>query len=219
MAAWSVRPGQDLPASLASFFVMRSRRWRVIGMPKWIPVLFAGAVAIAQVQPESKLRVNRDTYSPVMEALKTSSRRATNEQLDKIRELPVEAVWSALDHLGYTNANVTGMRSTQPGTKLVGRALTIQYLPRRPDLDSAMDTLAKEGDWPAAWHVRAGEDARPGDVVVVDLGGELDDGVFWGDVSATSAKAHGARGAVLYGSTRDLTHLRDTVKDFPVLAL
>ena len=89
------------------------------------------------------------------------------------------------------------MIATRPNERLVGRALTIRYLPRRPDLVEAMQTLAREGDWPVAYNVRAGEEARPGDVLVVDLGGGIADGIFFGDISALAAQVNGARGAVL----------------------
>jgi regulator of RNase E activity RraA len=113
---------------------------------------------------------------------------------------------------------MSGLLSTRPQDRIVGRALTIRYLPRRPDLVEAMQTLAKEGDWPVAYNVRAGEEARPGDVLVVDLGGGIADGIFFGDISALAAQVQGARGAVLYGSTRDLTELRE-MAGFPVLAV
>jgi len=81
-----------------------------------------------------------------------------------------------------------------------------------------MATLAKEGGWPRGYNVRAAEDAKPGDVLVVDLGGGVPDGIFFGDISALGAKLAGARGAVLYGSTRDLIELRE-MAGFPVLAV
>ena len=99
----------------------------------------------------------------------------------------------------------------------MGRALTIRYLPARPDLREAMEALAKGGDWPRAYNVRAGEEAKPDDVLVVDLGGTIPDGVFFGDISALAARTAGARGAVLWGSSRDLVELQQ-MEGFPVLA-
>jgi regulator of RNase E activity RraA len=162
----------------------------------------------ADVAPDAKLRASRDTYHPALDVLKAKSVRLTDEQMEKLKSFPLEAVWAAARDLGYTNAHYSGLLSTRPSDRLVGRALTIRYLPRRPDLVEAMQTLAKEGDWPAAYNVRAGEEARPGDVLVVDLGGGIPDGIFFGDISALAAQLNGARGAVLYGSTRDLTELR-----------
>ena len=178
----------------------------------------AGAlVHAADVAPDPKLRANRDTYHPAVELLRPKAVRLTDAQLEKLKTFPLEAVWQAVQALGYTNAHCSGLKSTRPNDKLVGRALTIRYLPRRPDLVEAMQALAKEGDWPVAYNVRAGEEAKPGDVLVVDLGGGIPDGIFFGDISALAAQTSGARGAVLYGSTRDLTELREMA--FPVLAV
>jgi regulator of RNase E activity RraA len=168
--------------------------------------------------PEAKLRQSRDTYHPAVDLLKTKRVRLSDEQMERLKGFPLEAVWAAVRDLGYTNAHHSGLLPTRPSERLVGRALTIRYLPRRPDLVEAMQTLAKEGDWPVAYNVRAGEDARPGDVLVVDLGGGVADGIFFGDISALAAQMNGARGAVLYGSTRDLTELRE-MAGFPVLAV
>ena len=172
----------------------------------------------ADVAPDPKLRANRDTYHPALDVLRAKSGRLTDPQMEALKGFPLEAVWGAVQSLGYTNAHCSGLRSTRPGERLVGRALTIRYLPRRPDLVEAMQTLAREGDWPAAYNVRAGEEVRPGDVLVVDLGGGIADGIFFGDISALAAQVNGARGAVLYGSTRDLTELKE-MAGFPVLAV
>jgi len=178
----------------------------------------AGAAPPADVAADPQLRARRDTYHPVIDLLKAKAVRLSDEQMEKLKGFPLEAVWASVQQLGYTNAHMSGLRSTRPGEPLVGRALTIRYLPRRPDLVEAMQALAKEGDWPVAYNVRAGEEARPGDVLVVDLGGGVPDGIFFGDISALAAQLQGARGAVLYGSTRDLTELR-AMAGFPVLAV
>ena len=184
---------------------------------RWTMIL-AAACAAAQVAPDPRLRANRDTYHPVVEALKAKRGAVTDAQLDQLKKLPLEAVWGAVQRAGYTNCHFSGMKSSRPQEKLVGRALTIRYLPRRPDLDEAMETLSKEGDWPRAYNVRAAEEAKPGDVLVVDLGGGIPDGIFFGDISALGAQMAGARGAVLYGSSRDLTELQE-MPGFPVLAM
>jgi regulator of RNase E activity RraA len=181
----------------------------------------AGASVVlsrGDITPDPKLRANRNTYHPVNEVLKPKTVKLTDAQMEKLKQFPIEAIWSAAQREGYTNCHYSGMKSTRPNEKLVGRALTIRYLPRRPDLVEAMTMLAKEGDWPVAYNVRAGEEAKPGDVLVVDLGGAIDTGIFFGDISALAAQVNGARGAVLYGSTRDLSELRE-MAGFPVLAV
>jgi regulator of RNase E activity RraA len=177
-----------------------------------------GGLASAQVAPPEALRANRDTYHPVVEVLKPKRVELTEEQLAPLKKLPLESIWGAVQSLGYRNCHVSGLLSTRPQERLVGKALTIRYLPRRPDLEEAMRQLAKEGDWPLAYNVRAAEEVKPGDVIVVDLGGGIPDGIFFGDISALGAQLNGARGVVLWGSTRDRMEL-EAMEGFPVLAV
>lgn len=176
------------------------------------------AVVAAQITPDPRLRYNHDTYHPVMEVLKSKRTPVTDEQLEQLKRLPLEAIWSGVQGLGYVNCSVSGLKSSRPNERLVGRALTIRYLPRRPDVDEAMAALAKEGDWPTRYHVRSAEEAKPGDVIVVDLGGAIADGNFAGDMAALGAKAAGAKGTVIWGASRDLVELQD-IEGFPVLAV
>ncbi len=180
-------------------------------------IVLVSGITKGQVTPDPAMRYNRDSYSAVMEIVKSQRTPVTDEQLAKLRTFPYETIWTMVKSLGY-NTSFTGLKGTRPEAVLVGRALTIRYLPRRPDLAEAARTLAKGGDWPVMYNVRAAEDAKPGDVLVVDLGGELTDGVFFGDISALGAQVAGALGVVLYGSTRDLGELR-AMKDMPVFAL
>jgi 4-hydroxy-4-methyl-2-oxoglutarate aldolase len=176
------------------------------------------AGAWSQVIPDPKLRANRNTYSPVMEVLKPGLGTVTDEQLEQLKNLQLEPIWQAVQALGYRNCHFSGLKTSRPGERLVGRAMTIRYLPARPDLAEAMLALAKEGDWPRGYNVRAAEEVKPGEVIVVDLGGEISDGIFFGDVSAIGAQTAGAKGVILYGSSRDLQELQK-MPGFPVFAM
>jgi regulator of RNase E activity RraA len=150
-----------------------------------------------------------------MDVLRPTRTRVTDEQLARLRNVPIEAVWGALQGKDYRHCFVTDLKLTQPGTKLVGRALTMRYLPVRPDLLDAVKTLGKEGDWEYQYNIRAGEDARPGDVLVVELGGMVDRATFMGDVTGLGIKSRGASGVVIDGGLRDLNEFLPW-KDFPV---
>jgi regulator of RNase E activity RraA len=176
------------------------------------------AGCMAQVTPDSKLKFNRDTYHPVVDMLRQRMATVSDAQMDQLRRLPLEAIWQAVQRKGYTHCHYSGLKSTRPDERLVGRALTIRYLPPRPDLVETMGALAKGGDWPRAYNVRAAGEAKPGDVIVVDLGGLIGDGIFFGDISALGAQLAGAKGVVLWGGTRDMMELQ-AMKGFPVLAV
>lgn len=172
----------------------------------------------ADVEADEALRYNGDTWHPVVDYLKSESIRATDAQLKALEDLPFETVWGIIRGMGYDETYFPGMQTTLPGKRLVGRAVTIRYLPRRPDLVKAVEALAKGGGWSSRYHTRAAEESRPGDVLVVDMGGKVEGGVFFGDISALGAQMSGARGAILWGSTRDLDELKE-MKEFPVFAM
>ena len=169
----------------------------------------------AATAPAKDLKYSRDTYSPVMEVLRPSRTRATDAQLLKLKAVPIEAVWGAIQKKNYLQCFVNGLQMTQPGTKLVGRALTMRYLPVRPDLIDAVQDLGKGGDWDTGYNMRASDDIRPGDVLVVELAGSVNRATFMGDVTGLAIKTAGAVGVVIDGGLRDLDEFLPW-KDFPV---
>jgi regulator of RNase E activity RraA len=181
-------------------------------------LVFGSAAAIAQdVEPPPGFRANRTTYSPLMDEMAdTRNVEVTDAQLEELKSLQLEAIW---DGLGEYQANyVLGLRTTQPGQRVVGRALTMRFLPPRPDVREALDALAEEGDWDRRYYGRAADEAKPGDVAVVDLGGASGDQMF-GDVGGLGMNLAGIRGAVIDGGSRDRAELRDPAfADFPVFA-
>ena len=161
-------------------------------------------------------RTNRTTYSSLMDVLAPTRVRVTDEQLERLAALQLESIWVALGD--YRWNYVQGFRSTQPGDRLVGRAVTMRFLPPRPDVVGALDVLAAEGDWDRRYYARAAEEAGPGDVIVVDLGG-TDGNQLFGDMGALGIKLTGANGVIIDGGTRDLAELQgDEFDGFPVFA-
>ncbi|UCE92002.1 MAG: orotidine 5'-phosphate decarboxylase [Methanobacteriota archaeon] len=79
---------------------------------------------------------------------------------------------------------------TVPGTKMVGRALTVQTV---------------SGDW--AKSVESIDRAQEGDVIVVDAcGGEV---AVWGELASWSCKTKGVSGVVIDGAARDIDSIRE----------
>jgi regulator of RNase E activity RraA len=183
--------------------------------PALIVFVLLPTIALTQVVAPVPSRASRDSYSAVMDVLAPSRSRVTDEQLARLRKLPIEAVWAALQGKQYRQCFVGDFKLTQPEARLVGRAVTLRYLPVRPDLLEAVQTLAKEGDWEHQYNIRAGEDAHPGDVLVVELGGMIDRATFMGDVTGLGIRSRGAAGVVIDGGLRDLAEFLP-MKDFPV---
>ena len=181
-----------------------------------VPVTVS-AQATATVSPAAVPvnRASRDTWTPLMDVLNPKRTAVTDQQITRLLELPIEAVWAALQSRQYQLSFVNGFEQTQPGSKVVGRALTMRYMPVRPDLMDGVKQLAKEGDWDFQYNVRAGEDAKPGDIILVELGGMVDKATFMGDVTGLGIKVAGVKGVVIDGGLRDLNEFLP-MKDLPV---
>ena len=90
-------------------------------------------------------RTNRTSYSAIMDVLSPSRPEVTQDQLDQLRSIPLEVIFGAVGE--YRTNYARGFANTRPGERLVGRALTMRFLPPRPDLVRAARVLAEEGDW------------------------------------------------------------------------
>lgn len=169
----------------------------------------------ADIPVPEGFRANRTSYSAIMDVLGPLRDEISDEQLNRLREVPLEVIFSALGD--YRLNYVTGFENTQPGQRLVGRALTMRFLPPRPDLTEAALALASEGNWDRRYYARAAEEAKPDDVVVAELGGSDGHNLF-GDMGATGIQMRGAAGVIIDGGMRDFTGLRDErFANFPIL--
>ena len=125
--------------------------------------------------------------------------------VERARALSAEDIWAVLPRKGYPNQYEDGFQILHPGTKLVGRAFTVQFMPMRPDVDEPMQARAKAGGLGRLSNQFAIDMLQPGDVLVVDLFGKKEGGTIVGDnLFYYIMKATGAAGIVLDGSVRDL---------------
>jgi len=126
------------------------------------------------------------------------------ELFAKLTSVAIDSLWGVLDKLGYPDTFIEGVRPVHRDLdrKLVGRAVTLRYLPIRKDLVESIAAKQEHG-----LNIRAAEEAKPGTVIVVDAGGETGGG-FWGDVIATRFLMNGGAGVVTDGAMRDLVQIR-----------
>ncbi len=133
-----------------------------------------------------------------MDKLKKMS-RAEREVLKRLTDVSIESAWSVCSRHGYGSNFINGLTCVRPERKMVGRAVTLRYLPVRPDLVELSRKKFK-----SAPNKHAIEMIEPGDVLVVDSGGETGAG-FLGDVIATRLEVRGGAGIVCDGAVRDLS--------------
>src|SRR2546423_12941478 len=63
--------------------------------------------------------------------------------LDKVREMSAEEI-IGIARRGYPNQYVDGFRILSPGKTMVGRAMTLQLMPSRPDVSDVDQAERKE---------------------------------------------------------------------------
>ncbi len=126
------------------------------------------------------------------------------ELIERIGELSVEEAWGVLRGEGYMKQYADGFEILKPGQRLVGRAVTAQYLPHRPDLQEVVDADAEKKGIARGNTQKVVDALILDDVAVVDLMGAAPGHNFGGDNLHAAIWGQTHRGAVVDGTIRDL---------------
>ncbi|MFE9577248.1 fumarylacetoacetate hydrolase family protein [Nocardia sp. NPDC006044] len=119
----------------------------------------------------------------------------SDELRAKLSRVPVAALSQQLRKRGLNNVSIEGVRPAKPGTRLVGAARTLRFVPNREDLFDSHG-----GGYNA--QKRVFDTVGPGEVIVIEARGETGSGTL-GDILALRAKVRGAAGVVTDGGVRD----------------
>lgn len=131
--------------------------------------------------------------------------RVSDEILGRMKHVTTEQAWGVLREHGYHFQFAGNWMQTHPGTILVGRAVTAQFVPHRPDYhDAIQQTGLGEGRANSggqnSWII---ETLQTGDVMVVDIFGKIKDGTVVGDNLGSAVRSRTRAGAVIDGGIRD----------------
>jgi|SRR5579884_3726076 regulator of RNase E activity RraA len=128
----------------------------------------------------------------------------SSETVEALRKTSAATITGLLARRGLRRATIAGARPIVPGTKMVGEAFTLRYIPAREDLDwtGTLDNLTD------AQRV-AIERVGPGQVLVIDARGEVSSGSL-GAILATRLKMRGAAGVVTDGAVRDYVEIGES---------
>jgi 4-hydroxy-4-methyl-2-oxoglutarate aldolase len=148
-------------------------------------------------------------YTPHWEGERDETGRplVSNELLDRLKNLSIEEVWGALRGEGYRTQYEGNWEMLRPGQSFVGRALTVQYMPARPDLNEQIKMQGeKEGRIGASnsWPI---DMLKERDVYVADGYSKIIDGTLIGDNLGNAIYAKSKTGVIFDGSARDMEGL------------
>ena len=129
--------------------------------------------------------------------------------LKRLKEVSLEEAWGIMRKEGYNSQFEGNWQIIRPEKPMVGRVLTAQYMPSRPDMEKPIKDKGKaEGrkgntnSWPI-------DMLNEGDVYVADGMGKIVWGTLIGDNLGNSIYAKSKTGVIFDGSVRDLEGLED----------
>jgi regulator of RNase E activity RraA len=132
--------------------------------------------------------------------------------LERLQNCTLEQIWGYLGNKGYRNQVEKNWQILKSGETMVGRVVTAQFMPMRPDLDTFVRNEGKtEGRsqhgginiWPI-------DILTKGDIYVADGYGKIKDGTLIGSSLGNAIYGKTGKGVIFYGSIRDMQELKDT---------
>jgi len=131
--------------------------------------------------------------------------KVDDKLLERVKGLSLEEAWGILLNKGYKHQFAGwDFQILHPGQKLVGRAVTAQYLPLRPDLAEVLDADAKAQGLPRGQNQKVIDLLQLNDVPVIDLMGAAPGHNFGGDNLQAAVAGLTKTGAVIDGTIRDI---------------
>jgi regulator of RNase E activity RraA len=129
--------------------------------------------------------------------------------LTRMRTVTLEEAWAYLRDRGFTHQFEDGWLSIHPGKVLVGRALTAQWVPGRPDIHKVSEEQGQRDKRIGAQNAWPVDMLQPGDVYVCDHFGLKQDGPSIGDNVGSAIYAKSGNGIVYDGAVRDINGLNE----------
>lgn len=149
-------------------------------------VVVGGAIIKATDAAEATRQIRR----AVSDLVKVESKYFVRAQEEDLRPTLERVSAANVSDALHRTGDLPGILARTPGAKLVGPAVTVRTHP---------------GDW--AKPVEAIDEAREGDVLVIDAGGVPP--AVWGELATNSARQKGVAGVVINGAARDTGDIRE----------
>jgi 4-hydroxy-4-methyl-2-oxoglutarate aldolase len=135
--------------------------------------------------------------------------------LERMRKVTCEQAWTVLRERGYQCQYQGKWVVTHQDPVLVGRAVTCNFIPQRPDLAEVVNQKAKDQGLEGRDKHWVMDRLVRGDVLVADLMDRQIGGGFIGDNLANMIYDKTGTGCVVWGGTRDLAGVLE-LEDFVV---
>jgi regulator of RNase E activity RraA len=178
----------------------------------FITAIIAGLTTNAQHVQISKEEMIALTPEWKGERFPDGRPKVPDDIIRRMKSVSVEEAWATMKNAGYGYQVADDWKTINPDSVLVGRAVTATFMPGRPDVCAAIDSLGKK-EGRRAQNVWAVEILVKGDVYVADQFGAKRNGPTIGDNVGSAIYARTGNGIVYDGALRDLEGLKE-IGDF-----
>ena len=135
--------------------------------------------------------------------------KVPDDIIRRMKPVTIEEAWAIINGAGYRYQIAEGWgQIINPDSVLVGRAYTTTFMPGRPDVWKAIDSMGKK-EGRLSQNVWAVEQLQKGDVYVADQFGAKKNGPTIGDRVGTAIYAKTGNGIVYDGALRDVEGLKE----------
>jgi regulator of RNase E activity RraA len=129
--------------------------------------------------------------------------------LKRMKNVTLEEAWAQLRTAGFNHQYEDGWYTIHGDKVLVGRALTAQWLPGRPDIHKVIEDQGKKDGRIGGQNAWPVDMLQPDDVYVCDHFGLKQDGPSIGDNVGNAIYARTHNGIVYDGAVRDINGLEE----------
>ncbi len=169
------------------------------------------AAAFASAQPGVLTKDLLIKYTPEWKGERFADGRpkVPDAILKRLKTVTLEEAWAVVIQAGYPHEYEDGWLQIHPEKVLVGRALTAQWLPGRPDVHRVIEAQGKIDHRIGGQNAWAVDMLQPDDVYVVDHFGLKEGGPSIGDNVGNAIYAKSGNGIVYDGAVRDINGLKE----------
>jgi 4-hydroxy-4-methyl-2-oxoglutarate aldolase len=134
--------------------------------------------------------------------------KISDSVVQRAANVSLEDLWDFLQSRGYHCQYDNGWQALHIDRAMVGRALTAQYMPARPDMVSAIKAEGKDEGRTGGNNMWPINDLQKGDVYVADGFGKIVEGTLIGSNLGSGIAAHSQTGFVFDAGIRDVEENR-----------
>lgn len=174
-------------------------------------VLLLAITSVAWAQPGVLTKEQLIEYTPDWKGERFADGRpkVPDAILDRMKSVTLEEAWAVVTGAGFSHQYEDNWVSIHPGQVLVGRALTSQWLPGRPDILRVIEDKGRQQGRVGGTNAWPVDMLQPRDVYVSDHFGLKENGASVGDNVGSAIYAKSGNGIVYDGAIRDINGLRE----------